>query len=82
MIVGCMKCQDCCPANMRNETNIETGIKFTENETIEILGNKGDEPYTDSLARKIESTGINPEFAKPDVLPRNLAALLRNISGL
>ena len=79
-IVGCTKCQDCCPANLQNKDNVKIGVAFTEDETTEILNNKGDIPYTDSLTAKLEATGIPPEYTKPDILPRNLAVLIRNIS--
>ena len=36
-IVGCTRCQDCCPANAQNAGNTEVGLAFTENETQEIL---------------------------------------------
>jgi len=77
-IVGCMKCQDCCPANSMNKDNIEIRAIFSEKETTELLNNKGDMPYTDSLAVKVEASGLLPEFAKPNVLSRNLVALFQN----
>jgi len=73
-IVGCMKCQNCCPANAHNKNNIAMGVTFTEEETTEFLNHKIDEPYTGSLAAKIEATGILPEITH--ILPRNLALLL------
>lgn len=75
-LVGCMKCQDCCPRNVHNKNNITKGIAFTEEETAELLGHKSDEPYSDLLAAKIEAAGIS---AWTHVLPRNLAVLLQNI---
>jgi epoxyqueuosine reductase len=77
-VVGCMKCQDCCPANKRNKGNIRSGASFTEEETSELLSNTGHAPYSDALAAKIEGTDIPAEFSGPEILPRNLAALLRN----
>jgi len=79
-IVGCVKCQDCCPANFKNKDNAIIGVIFTENETTELLESKDNIPYSDSLAAKIEETGIPPEYTKQDILPRNLTALLRNLS--
>jgi epoxyqueuosine reductase len=78
-ITGCSKCQDCCPANKMNENNIKTGPVFTAEETAELLKNNGSEPYSDSLRAKLEATDIT-EFKKPDILPRNLRALLKNQS--
>ena len=75
-IVGCTKCQDCCPGNAHNKGNIKEGVTFTEVETIELMNNQSDVSYSDSLASKIMETGIPSEYSKPCVLPRNLAALL------
>jgi epoxyqueuosine reductase len=76
-ITGCIKCQDCCPANKQNEGNVKMGVAFTEAETTEILNHKGDIPYSSSVDAKIESTGISREYTDISVLPRNLAALLQ-----
>jgi len=81
-IVGCMRCQDCCPANSMNKDNVDIRAVFPEEETSELLNNNGDLPYTDSLTAKIEATGLLPEFSKPEVLSRNLAALLQNMTTL
>jgi epoxyqueuosine reductase len=75
-IVGCIKCQDCCPANAINKDNIKMGVTFSEAETLELLNNNGGTPYSESLAAKVAASGIPPEYAKPNVLPRNLRALL------
>ena len=80
-IVGCSKCQDCCPANIKNKDNIEMGVVFTEEETMELLNNKNSTPYSYELAEKIESTGIPPEDGKPDILPRNLDILIQRHSS-
>ena len=74
-IVGCTKCQDCCPGNARNKNNTSIGISFTESETFELVNHKGEAPYSESLAAKIGATGIPPEYSKPSVLPRNLVSL-------
>ena len=75
-IIGCTKCQDCCPKNAHNKNNIKKGVVFTEKETAELLSHKSDEPFSDLLGAKIEATGIASEFK--NILPRNLAALLCN----
>ena len=77
-ITGCTKCQDCCPGNAHNKNNIITGAIFTEKETIEILSNKGDSPYSESVAAKLDSTGIFQDYTDPSVLPRNLSVLLQH----
>ena len=76
-LVGCTKCQDCCPGNAHNKNNIVIGVSFTEEETAELINNKGDAQYSDSLSEKIEASGIPPEYSQLGVLPRNLAMLLR-----
>ncbi|MBN2041333.1 MAG: 4Fe-4S binding protein [Spirochaetes bacterium] len=77
-IIGCMKCQDCCPKNAHNKNNILKGVTFTEKETLELLIHEIDEPYTGSLKNKIKATGISSDMSK--MLLRNLRVLLQNIS--
>lgn len=74
-LIGCMKCQDCCPANAHNKDNIVKGVTFSEEETTELLMHQEGERYSDSLAAKIKVSGFYTDFLK--VLPRNLAALLQ-----
>jgi epoxyqueuosine reductase len=78
-LIGCMKCQDCCPGNSHNKDNIIKGVTFSEEETKELLMHKEDEPYSDSLAEKLNASGFYAGFTK--VLPRNLAVLLKNKSA-
>ena len=73
-IIGCIKCQDCCPANARNKDNIVVGTTFEEEETLAILNRGDDESYADVLATKLNQTGIAPELSV--YFPRNLSALL------
>ncbi|MDR2688126.1 MAG: 4Fe-4S binding protein, partial [Oscillospiraceae bacterium] len=75
-IVGCAKCQDCCPGNAHLREDIAPGVVFTEEETEALLNQRGDGPYPEALAAKIEATGMMPECSKTSVLPRNLRALL------
>ena len=76
-IFACSECQDCCPANAKNKNNIEIGVTFTEEETMELLNHKGNETYSASLAAKIETMGITPEKINPCIMPRNLAFFLK-----
>ena len=75
-VVGCTKCQDCCPANAHNRDNVVTGMTFTEEETAELLSNDGTIPFSETLAAKTAAVGISAYYCTPDVLPRNVAALL------
>ena len=76
-IAGCTRCQDCCPANAHNKSNIIPGVSFTEEETIEILSNKADAPYSEAVAAKLDATGIFQDYVDPSVFPRNLSVLLQ-----
>lgn len=78
-LIGCMQCQDCCPANSQNKHNIVKGVTFSEEETKELLTHKDEEPYSDMLASKLKESGFYEGFQK--VLPRNLAVLLRKGTG-
>jgi len=75
-LIGCMRCQDCCPANVFNADNVVQGPSFTEDETVELLAHVPDQPYSDALAAKIAAAGLS-EYAQR--LPRNLAALFHSL---
>jgi len=73
-LVGCVKCQDCCPMNAKHAGNIARGAEFTESETLELLNCKQGEPIPDEILKKFKSNGVWKHFAR--LMPRNLAALL------
>ena len=78
-IIGCSICQDCCPCNAHNEMNTTAGVKFTEEETMEVLNNNNNTSYTDSVSAKLITLGMLPEYTKPLVLSRNLTALVNKM---
>jgi len=73
-LVGCLKCQDCCPLNAENRKHATLGGSFSQDETTELLAHVQGDPYSKALQAKIDGIGIS-RYAQ--VLPRNLAALLR-----
>ena len=73
-IVGCIRCQACCPANAQGAKAAAADIVFSEAETTVLLNHVAGTPFTEPLAAKVEAMGI-PEYAQ--VLPRNVAALLQ-----
>jgi len=75
-LVGCIKCQDCCPQNIQNKDNIMIGVSFTDEETEELLTHTENEPYSQVLIEKIESVCAVGIKWYGDKLPRNLKALI------
>ena len=73
-IIGCIRCQDCCPSNFENKKHALHGVEFSEEETSELLDWQEGESFSSALATKLEMTGIPSEYIS--VLPRNLAVLL------
>ena len=80
-IIGCIRCQDCCPGNANNKSNIKPGVVFSEEETTELLNYKNSKPYSAQLAAKIDAMGIFQEYLDSSVLPRNLSILLQNMKA-
>ncbi len=72
-LVGCMRCQACCPRNAPNAGFATEGCAFDEGETRCILDHRAGEEYPEELAQKIRGIGMH---WYRDALPRNLAALL------
>lgn len=73
-LVGCMRCQGCCPANKENAGFVTDGCVFDERETECILSHKAGEPYPEDIAAKLTAIGIYAYHHEQ--LPRNLRALL------
>jgi epoxyqueuosine reductase len=74
-LIGCLRCQQVCPANGDLEA-VPSGVEFTEEETRELLdADDGQARYSDQLLSKLESI-VGPQEAR--VIGRNLGALLAN----
>ena len=75
-LMGCMRCQLCCPVNQEPMTRGGRFDDVTEEETTKILKDRVDEEVVNSLSNKLRM--FSPENAH-DVLPilrRNLRVLL------
>jgi epoxyqueuosine reductase len=83
-LIGCMLCQDCCPANAATAANddyISLEISFSEEETAELMQSGEDTPYSEELALKLRTAGLEPELFTPGTMSRNLTALFNKIAA-
>lgn len=72
-LIGCMRCQDVCPANSEVLGWREHGASFSAEETQTILAGVSSIKENPKLCEKLESLDL---WAIVDLLPRNLGALL------
>jgi epoxyqueuosine reductase len=72
-LIGCMICQDVCPANSANVDWLEGDIEFSEEETALILKGGPPEGLPRELVMKLEAADLLVAY---EVLPRNLRVLL------
>ncbi|MGI6669134.1 MAG: 4Fe-4S double cluster binding domain-containing protein [Acetivibrionales bacterium] len=72
-IVGCLRCQVCCPKNKEFLNNVKEFDEFSYEETMLLLEGRKFDEVTPSLAQKIKRLNLVGYF---DLLPRNLKALL------
>lgn len=79
-LVDCMKCQDVCPKNRKNLSNITDTIEFSEEETETILAGWDYNNYSENLREKLKF--FYSEYHNIDFIPQNLRALLENPNGL
>lgn len=76
-LIGCLKCQICCPMNRSNLTDIETGPSFSEDETMLLLHPVPSSQLPTALSQKLEQHDLTDYL---DVIPRNLKSLLDGAS--
>ena len=75
-LIGCLGCQQVCPANRNQLTNIVDGPHFSEAETERLLrGPLSPDDLSEEMRRKVASIATDDSY---DVLPRNLDVLIRN----
>ena len=72
-LIGCMICQDICPANRANVDWLEGDVEFSEEETGLLLEGRPPERLPAEVVRKLEAADLLVAY---EVLPRNLKMLL------
>jgi len=73
-LVGCMKCQDCCPVNAPFRKNVTQGASFDADATAELLAHREGDIFSESLTAALADAGLSDGS---DTLPRNLKALIQ-----
>jgi epoxyqueuosine reductase len=81
-LIGCLACQESCPANRGRLRFERLSVAFSHEETAYILGERGDGPPAPELAEKVRALGLTDitvgETAPSPIFRRNLRAVLRN----
>ncbi|NHJ20936.1 MAG: hypothetical protein EAX91_08345 [Candidatus Lokiarchaeota archaeon] len=73
-LVGCMRCQNVCPANKKVLKWIETGPSFSEDETKMLVSGKAMDELPEETRKKIEQHDLENYLY---VYPRNLGVILK-----
>ncbi|UCG91000.1 MAG: epoxyqueuosine reductase [candidate division WOR-3 bacterium] len=73
-IIGCMICQDVCPANKDHTAWIMPGGDFSEKETSMILDGVSKDKLPAEISEKLQKVNMLESY---DLLQRNLGALIR-----
>jgi epoxyqueuosine reductase len=73
-LIGCLRCQKCCPVNQPVLTWIEEQATFSEDETTLLLQGVSRDSLPVETARKLDDLGILEDVA---LLPRNLGVLFK-----
>lgn len=76
-LVGCMICQKVCPENRSYLHQIKPGAVFKQEETEKLLTSPVPDLLPPELERKLKDCDL---IAALDILPRNLQALVSNLS--
>ncbi len=74
-LVGCLRCQDVCPANRKVSKEYVEGEVFSEEETETLTRSSNYQDLQADLRKKLEASGLSRLFP---VLPRNLVLLLNS----
>jgi len=72
-IIGCMKCQNVCPLNRDFLDNVENAVVFSEQETIQVLGNTSITRLSQSIIDKLKKINLFDDY---NLLSRNLNVLV------
>ena len=75
-LIGCMKCQDVCPANKDYTNWIVPGREFLEEETLMILKGVSKDKLPLETIEKLKRLYLFDDY---NLLPRNLGVLIREI---
>lgn len=81
-LIGCLACQERCPANRGRLRFEKLPQAFSDGETAYILGERGEGPPAPELAEKVRALGLSDitvgESGPSPIFRRNLRAILRN----
>ncbi len=75
-LIGCMVCQNVCPANKKFSVNADFGCIFTEEETTFILQESSKDIIPGETVTKLKKLGMLEEY---EAFRRNLQVLLNNV---
>jgi epoxyqueuosine reductase len=83
-LIGCIACQEVCPANKGLLRFERLGIHFTEDETREILGEMGNRVPSDATRAKVAAMKATELFIEKDrfntILVRNASTVLKMLA--
>jgi epoxyqueuosine reductase len=81
-LIGCMACQEVCPANKGRRRLERLPVLFTAEETAYLMGERGEGPPARELAAKVNGLGCTDlrvsAYGPEPILRRNLRALMKS----